>query len=394
MLDPSELQASVRMTRKELYEAVWNEPMQRLAGRLGLSDVALAKRCHGLNIPVPPRGFWARKAAGQKVRNTPLPQATASQAVAVSVFDPRPDTPPSAEPQEGPVWEQQQFEAQPENKIEVRERLSRHPLIQTATLVHRAKADTHEIDAAIAKHGLISISTTKTQFMRALRFMDAFIGACELRGFEVVGWRRNGPDSHVVVLGQKIEVRLREPDRRIELVRDPKAPPPPPFSLEPRYRFEGTGLLEVSFGHRYALERRSWKDGKRVRIENSLHDMMVTLVSIAVALRDREEERVIAEQRRFEAAERARVEQKRRELEQKRLEQLVGDVRSWRLAEDIRAFLVEIEERSLPAGGVAEADPTLASWIGWARSVADRADPLRQPELVGFLQREPTPTYR
>lgn len=32
------------------------------------------KACRRHNIPVPPRGYWQRKAAGQKLRQTPLPR--------------------------------------------------------------------------------------------------------------------------------------------------------------------------------------------------------------------------------------------------------------------------------------------------------------------------------
>ena len=39
---------SVELTREELYEQVWTVPMQRLAQRYGISDVALAKTCRKL----------------------------------------------------------------------------------------------------------------------------------------------------------------------------------------------------------------------------------------------------------------------------------------------------------------------------------------------------------
>lgn len=52
---------TVELTREELYEQVWTVPMQRLAERYGISDVALAKTCRKLVIPVPPRGYWRRK---------------------------------------------------------------------------------------------------------------------------------------------------------------------------------------------------------------------------------------------------------------------------------------------------------------------------------------------
>jgi hypothetical protein len=42
--------------RDELYNLVWSKPMRQVAGRYGISDVALAKICKKLNIPVPGRG--------------------------------------------------------------------------------------------------------------------------------------------------------------------------------------------------------------------------------------------------------------------------------------------------------------------------------------------------
>lgn len=61
------------MTREELYEQVWSQPMRTLAASIGISDVALAKRCKAANVPVPPRGWWARKEAGKTVKIEPLP---------------------------------------------------------------------------------------------------------------------------------------------------------------------------------------------------------------------------------------------------------------------------------------------------------------------------------
>ena len=46
----------IPLTRDQLYEQVWMEPMTKVAARLGLSDVGLAKICYQAEIPVPPRG--------------------------------------------------------------------------------------------------------------------------------------------------------------------------------------------------------------------------------------------------------------------------------------------------------------------------------------------------
>jgi integrase len=63
-----------RLSREELYARVWSEPISKLAMKLGISDVGLAKACRRANVPVPERGYWARLAAGQRMRWTPLPQ--------------------------------------------------------------------------------------------------------------------------------------------------------------------------------------------------------------------------------------------------------------------------------------------------------------------------------
>lgn len=56
------------LSRKELYDLVWSKPMSTIALEYGLSDRGLAKLCARNSIPVPPRGYWARKDAGQPVQ--------------------------------------------------------------------------------------------------------------------------------------------------------------------------------------------------------------------------------------------------------------------------------------------------------------------------------------
>jgi len=60
-----------RYDREELYEKVWKVPMLTLAKEYGVSNVALAKACRKRQVPVPGRGYWAKKAAGQPVPDQP-----------------------------------------------------------------------------------------------------------------------------------------------------------------------------------------------------------------------------------------------------------------------------------------------------------------------------------
>lgn len=63
--------------REALYQLVWTAPVSEIAGRLGVSDVGLAKLCRRAAIPLPARGYWARVESGQQIDVEPLPPAPA-----------------------------------------------------------------------------------------------------------------------------------------------------------------------------------------------------------------------------------------------------------------------------------------------------------------------------
>jgi hypothetical protein len=46
------------VTREALYAAIWEESMQRVAARYGVSPTYLAGVCDVLQIPRPPKGYW------------------------------------------------------------------------------------------------------------------------------------------------------------------------------------------------------------------------------------------------------------------------------------------------------------------------------------------------
>jgi hypothetical protein len=59
--------------REKLYDEVWAKPVVEVAVQYGVSDVAIHKICKSLNVPVPPRGYWSKLRAGEKLKKTPLP---------------------------------------------------------------------------------------------------------------------------------------------------------------------------------------------------------------------------------------------------------------------------------------------------------------------------------
>ena len=85
----------IDISRRDLYERVWAEPIQKLSKEYGLSDVGLAKVCHRHNIPVPPRGYWAKKQAGKRVSRPSLTRLKTTslyldEALVNAVFQPWP----------------------------------------------------------------------------------------------------------------------------------------------------------------------------------------------------------------------------------------------------------------------------------------------------------------
>lgn len=60
--------------REELYAEVWEQPLVKIAPKYAISVVMLGKICRQLLIPVPGRGYWAKKQYGKPVRRLPLPE--------------------------------------------------------------------------------------------------------------------------------------------------------------------------------------------------------------------------------------------------------------------------------------------------------------------------------
>lgn len=75
--------------RSELHALVWEKPMTKAAAELGISDVGLAKACRRNGVPAPPRGHWAKLAAGKASPKIPLPRSDKDTVIQLQVIDPR-----------------------------------------------------------------------------------------------------------------------------------------------------------------------------------------------------------------------------------------------------------------------------------------------------------------
>lgn len=67
----------IKMDRAALFERVWSLPVTKLAEEWGITGTGLKKVCRRVQIPVPPRGYWAKLKAGHRVKRPNLPAVQA-----------------------------------------------------------------------------------------------------------------------------------------------------------------------------------------------------------------------------------------------------------------------------------------------------------------------------
>ncbi len=367
---------SVRLTREELYQAAWSEPMRTLAQKFGISDVGLAKNCKRLKVPVPGRGYWAKKAAGQTPRRKPLPVLPPNTPQARLVLTLTPSLPASA-PSRLPniLAAQYAFEADPQNLILVKETLrSAQPLVRQTVdaLKNRSGNSVHHFRPS--SH--LDIQVSAGILPRALRVMDALVTALELRGWKVsIGTRGSETDTKtfVTVLGQRVPFGIREKIRKVAN----KGTGSP---WDPKYRDEPSGKLALVLRSRWgtAVER-SLEDMPERQVEDRLNDFVFAIVERAyndltwdAQAEDSQRERHVEEQRRT-ARERAR------QKEKQGVDALEQQAAAWTKSQMLRAYLLALRQAADHQNGITPLDKSFSDWLTWAEAHASAIDPLRTP---------------
>ena len=272
-----------------------------------------------------------------------------------------------------------------ENRIEVSDQLRRpHALIQDANAI-RAKALKNDHGLANSRSdskaspSVLDIRVSPAARNRALRLLDALLKALESRGYTVSA-------RGVMIEGELVQIGVTEKEDRTphvataaELARQQK------YSWEriQKWDYAPSGRLSI-FTDAYVWWRRDlrkrWSDGRAARLEDMLNEIVVGLVAIGVALRQRTEER------RREAEIRAEQERQRQELarqarmEKARRENLIAETTAWTQAERIRDLVAAVRERTATEPNLDAHE--IEAWIGWAARIASDLDP-----LSGGLQR-------
>ena len=362
----------IELSRDALYERVWSEPMAVLAPQLGLSDVGLKKTCARMRIPTPPRGYWARVAAGQRLRRTPLPKLPASAGTGIqSATFRRPQPVGEPKPEEaGPVADQRRFEADPANAIVVAAQLTDpHPLVARAVRALR-KAKPDEQGRLVTRgHKILSLSVTRSSVDRALRICDALFKALLSRGYAVALVETGELVTTVIAIGQELV-----PITLVEQVDRTLLPPKTTNTWEPkRYSFAPTGRLSLSVTESYLDVRGKWSDGARQRLHESLNEVLVGLVNNAEAMRRKRDEREAQARQWHLQEERRQRAELEKHYEAERVRTLGDHMRRWRKSRAVREYVAAVRASAEQNGQSTHEE--LTAWLAWADAYADRLDP-------------------
>jgi len=373
---------------------VWAEPVRTVAARYNVSDVALAKICRTLGVPLPGRGYWAKKAAGVEMPpRPPLPERAAGEPTDHELSSP--STSPARAPVPADAEALLAREREPANRIVVSDQLQRpHRLV--AECAAAFKRETVRVNDSLrrAQGQVLSVAISPAQLGRAMRLLDALIKALESRGHAVEvtdpqrppldswGRRRDGwPHTRTNILGEWAYFDLREGYRLeapaplpVKATRRPQ----PTASFRATLGIQGavaTGQLKLRvLDLDYSIAKQVWRDTPTRRLEDQLNAVVVGLVKAAVTVRERREH--IATQEAAQRAAAARQEEQRRRAHEEALwvSDLESRVHDWQLARQIREFVAAVERNPTATRGAAETDVDVGRWVARARQYADRLE--------------------
>lgn len=364
-------------TRQGLYELVWSEPMKVLAARYNISDVGLAKACRHAGIPVPERGYWAKKQAGKKVPKAQLSPKFPGASDFVSIggeergYD---ENKLITEPPPVPPV----FDEEIQSVSDCIEKMvgtvvcpksigATHPLI--------ARKLEQDAVRAANPHGWDKPKYTDGLGKRWLRILNTlFLELQRLGCHPEMSRSKYSNDDEEIRVGigsQGVRFKLTAPQPRNRWRQEPQ-------SANTKLRLE---LMTHCWGAKGAS--RVWVDSEAKQIEDMLRDIVVAFLKTAESqcrenalahhrwlLERRTEAIQERERRKIEAERKAREYQE--QLEKERIEKLLADADALQKADKIREYVAAIRNKSKDMPVSAE---QIDHWANWALEQADRIDP-------------------
>jgi hypothetical protein len=410
-----ELPTKVEFTREELYKAMWSKSCVKLAAELGISDVALAKTCRRMGIPKPPRGYWARIEAGEKLKCDPLSAAKPGQGGTVT-FDVSANVARREEYGASHILTTARIVKC--GRVELApEGCEFHPIAEK----HRQallKAKPGEL-GFVSIHGkdVFDCSLSAAMVPRLLQALHAIVCELEDRDYEI---KPGSNHRGLRITRDNDEATLSWSEARLEVEREPsqadKRKPSWTWQLK---ETKPAGKLSVEIGALGMKGKRRWTEGEGRSLEEVLGVVVEKVETVFRGYEDRREREAAwakereaeakreAEQQAIDAAKRAKEEKLQNERERikrhaAKLEEIAGERREnlataaqdWMEAQGVFIFVDACEEQwRREGGGILSKDQ--ADWLSWARSEAGKMGPFAKgypsPSLDGAFEASAVP---
>lgn len=390
MFDADAGKKPVKVTREELHRQVWEAPMSRLADQYGVTGNGLAKICDRLNVPYPPRGYWAKKAAGKKLVTYRLPDVDEATPTSATIGP----KPPQTKFPELPADIQKQVDALRDSSasIAVSKRLVRpHKIIAAWLDKHDQKRREARNERGPWPKRMIDPGQFTDVDRRQHRLLDALFK--ELERHKGVVREDDQRGLFFEASGEKIEFQLREKQKQTRRA--------PTREEEREWRksiLEHHPTGKLIFSVKTYLPsgfRREWLETDNRSMESCLPEIVAAFIAaIPVMVKQRVEREEQARQYRI-AEQKRHDEEQQRLLVRNRVRRFAEFAQAWRdrqVARDflkaLKATMVEPDVR-LAGGGVED-------WVAWMEAALDETDPItRGAEFVfGQVAEVHSWTYR
>lgn len=395
--------SSITLTREELYERVWSKPTIKIAAELGLSDVAVKKMCRRMNVPTPPRGYWARIAAGQKLHKPALPKEAGITPVRID---------PVRNAQRREQADRRTTAQALMTPIELPDLAigQLHPQVRALQAALKKATPDHHGRVDVPVGDLPSVHVSVANIDRVCRAVHVIFSELESRGITLkvisvydrkrLGFVR-GTDEAAIMIEEPLVTLKREPtpEERRRPSREWKTE-----TIQPSGQFKitvfTTRTSPYNASYRSTERALNRNEGPRRPLGMLLREIVDGIWEYfvhqdeireqkkkeAAAEADRqkaeeERKRLAAEARAAETARRKEEErlerhrQKLAELAAVRVENTIRAAEWWRLHQLLLAYAAECERQwqtQQPAGGLTEEQ---TRWVVWLRSEAKAVSP-------------------
>lgn len=345
------------LTRKELYELVWSEPMLSLSKKYTISDTGLRKICIRLNIPLPKAGHWQKLQFGKKINQPKLSYNDAvDQQITLSL---RNEETKDIFIVPSPIKIlQKEIENHLKTKLTVPESLTKPDIlvIEAKNVLRSQKPDDWLYKGTVRCAGdALDIRVAPKNITRTLLFWDTLIKALRARGHEI---RFRNRETYVIVEGHDLKILFREKMKK-EVVKD--------GNLD-RTVYQPTGILSFQL---YSYPNKEWKDGT-LPLEQQLSKIISKLELAArywtlLRMQQKKEEDVRKEKERI-----IKEFEQRQEKDLAAFNDMLQKASRWHKANNLHNYINEVEAKSLANNNFSE---ELKTWLEWARKKADWYDP-------------------